>query len=211
MVLLDLHYPPSCVASTFHYQNHTLCPKLRITKKIDPSNQESFRKLVFRAEKQITVFLTVQLYSGTKKPYILRTTVPPTKKPLCLRPKPYTRQHWTRCLMPQCNVSKLKSKKNVFFTVQPYSGTKKPYILRTTVPPTKKPLCLRPKPYTRQHWTRCLTAQCSVIVHFEYTRSDNKVSGLRFENREKGVQKNNKFFSFKIHPVRVDTMLGTCF
>ncbi len=47
------------------------------------------------------------------------------------------------------------------------------------------------------------------LKHFEATRSDNKVSGLRFENREKSVQK--KFFLFKIHPVRVDTTLGTCF
>ncbi len=42
-------------------------------KKIHTFNQESFRKSVFEAEKQKTIFLTVQPYSGTRKPYILRT------------------------------------------------------------------------------------------------------------------------------------------
>ncbi len=65
---------PSCVALTLHHQNRNLCPELRITKKIHTSNQESFRKSVFKVKKQKAVFLTVQPYSGTKKPYILLTT-----------------------------------------------------------------------------------------------------------------------------------------
>ncbi len=52
---------PSGVASIVHHQNRTFCPKLRITKKKNhTSNQESFRKSVFKTEKQKTVFLTVQ-------------------------------------------------------------------------------------------------------------------------------------------------------
>ncbi len=71
-----------------NHQNRTFYQKLWITKKNHAFNQESFKKSVFKAEKQKNIFFTLQLYNGTKKPYLYfaygltlgRTTVPPTKK-----------------------------------------------------------------------------------------------------------------------------------
>ncbi len=104
---------PSCEASTHHHRNRTLCPKLQILEKkfILPTrkvleNQFSNlkRKKLYFWQCSCTVVqkaihfaygLTLgrTTISPTKKP-----TVPTTKKPywkaVCLRPKPYTWQHW---------------------------------------------------------------------------------------------------------------------
>ncbi len=81
------------------------------------SNQEkSFRKSVFKAEKQKTVFLTVQPYSGTKKPYVLRTTY---QKAVCLWLKPYT---WQHCLQILCLNYLLINYKLLKITIFPFKS-----------------------------------------------------------------------------------------
>ncbi len=79
---------PSCVASTLHQQNHTRCPKLRITKRNHSSNQESFLENQFSKLKSKKLYfwqysLTVILKSRKfcMRPNIEPRTVAPTKKP----------------------------------------------------------------------------------------------------------------------------------
>ncbi len=96
--------PPSCVASTLHHQNHTLCPKLRITK----------RKFILPTRK---VFENQFWKQKSKKPYfsqcshtvVLKNWIfciwpnigpydhTTYQKAVCLWPKPYTWQHWFYC------------------------------------------------------------------------------------------------------------------